>query len=223
MHVEYLPFEMQERLPPLEQQLVDANKAEFRDFMNTMRVQRMWHAAKETLQTSFTEFWEMSGFHTMLDELQGRTVVDLGCAEAHDFRRLLESKGAGSYIGVDQVLRYASNKRVDTPFGIVTPFQKDFIGIDGVLVAGDMLDFAARLPDGSCSFAINGIDENMVATDTEYGRVLTQHIARATEIGGYVTGVTVKSGILERLADCGMFDVQCKGRSLAFYTLQKLG
>lgn len=65
-----------------------------------------------------------------------------------------------------------------------SPDKSKFI----IKVKADMLDFLARIKDGSANFAINGIDE-IIINDHRYHQALATELVRATKPGGLIFGL----------------------------------
>ncbi len=179
----------------------------------------------ESIQTPYSEQWsnfaEKQGW--MLDRLAGHQVFDLGGGDYRSkpsitFRRLLLERGVSEYYGVDMFGSYAGTRKdiIEMPFGPVIP------NLDGrgAHIMGDMLDVVTYLPDGSTNFVLNGIDDLIVDTKTDYGKALTGHIERCTEPGGYVVGITMFGGVLEELSKLDSFDDESPENS-RFYLLRK--
>lgn len=211
-----------------EARLVAEAKAKAREELENIRRlgMHMLLSHVEAMQTPYSEQWvnfaETQG--RILDRLEGRRVYDLGCGDyrsksSMEFRDLLLKRGVSEYYGVDIQGNYNGARRdvINMPFGPVVPNTDG----KGAHIKGDMLDVVSHLPDRSTNFVLNGIDDLIVDTNTDYGRALVAHIARCTEPGGYVVGITMFGGVLEKLAQMDGFELESPEGS-HFLLLRKL-
>ncbi len=224
MKLDTIPFEFTDAIDPEVLALVQTNKEDFGDYLAYLRQIRMLETSMRTLTTTHHEFWDrMFKKDTMLDVLAGRCVVDLGCGNDSTFREMLTEKGVETYIGVDQVVSYEQGRAVEAEFGLVLPLNVTKHSVSGALIRGDMLDVVARIPDSSCSFTINGVDESILDPNTDYAKEVVAQVIRATERGGFIVGVTTGGGILRSIADEGaMTDQTVAYGSLKYMSLTKV-
>jgi hypothetical protein len=184
-----------------ERRLIDTSTASFAVSMEALagNVQFM-----DGFQSSYSENWGLSRAPAeMLDVLRGQTVVDLGCGISSDFRDRLGHIGVRSYIGVDLLLPDSDEYRTEPGLGAVRPLRRGTsYPMDSMLLRSDMLAAVSRIPDNSCSFALNGIDDFVVPSWEPYGHELVQQIVRATKTGGYIVGVVLlfSAGVLHRVS-----------------------
>jgi len=154
-------------------------------------------------------------------ELEGQTVVDLGCGVQTDFRKALAASRIGKYIGVDLFL----SRPETSMLAIESPLGRIHVGREGampsVLIEADMLDVVSRLPDESCSFTINGVDGTLVDHYSPYGEKLVEEIHRATMPGGSVLGAAIYPGILSEFGKRYGSHYNPSARSVGSLRLQK--
>ncbi|HVO86243.1 MAG TPA: hypothetical protein VMT23_00730 [Candidatus Binatia bacterium] len=138
-----------------------------------------------------------------LNSLSGQTVLDLGNGQtATEFQGFIKGFGASGYIGVDirNILGARQRQQIEN-FGTVGYLDaKDGDVMDGVLVRGDLLAVASRLPEKSVSIALNGIDEFIVKSSSSYGHRLVDEVVRILHPDGLILGLQSQPGILNVLA-----------------------
>ena len=181
-------LQLREHLSPESAPLVLASKEKLDSFLATAAMTSLNLIGNH--QTPYGEHWlnqSTEGLPVMLERLKGKMVVDLGAGASTKFRERLAQEGVAGYIGVD----YIGHAEDVAPLTI----EKD--GVDGAILGVDMLEAVDKLPDASCSFAINGIDSLIVRPDTPYAQELVRQIDRVTAVDGYILGNTLFGGILE--------------------------
>lgn len=117
-------------------------------------------------------------------KLEGKTLVDVGGGEKLHMMQLAESVGAKTYINVD--IRPNGEKVSNPTRGIRLP-QEPNEKTEVIYVDADMLDFVARVRNGSCCFIVNGIDISVLQNE-QYRKALREELIRATEDGGILFG-----------------------------------
>lgn len=132
---------------------------------------------------NFSSPWSSESYKQERDflrtRLAGQTLVDLGSnkAELSGFAREM---GVEEYVSVD--IRHM-NWNANDPEIKVTTIESE--GLRNVRVGDDMLDFVARLPDGSVSFTINGITP-VIISNREYHEALAKEMLRAMSSDGVI-------------------------------------
>jgi len=128
------------------------------------------------------------------EKLQGEILIDVGGGQAEFMQELAKKSGVKRYINVDYWNR-ESDQPLDPYVG--RPAQSDYPRLpenervrpmEAILVGADMLDFVARLPNNSCNFVINGIDQ-YTASNNDYRKALMEELIRTTKVGGIVFGM----------------------------------
>ncbi len=142
--------------------------------------------------------WEVARDY-FKEKLSGGVLIDVGGNTGNQIdtmRAFAKKFGARTYIDVDLM-----NGGPPDPFTAVRANESQYLelppeerigAMDEYLVTADMLDFVSRLPDNSCNFAENGIDQYILGTGrngTEYGKALFREMIRATRVGGIIFGI----------------------------------
>ena len=156
-------------------------------------------------ETLFTEFGEMlangrfnylkkkseggtyeAEVKILKEKLAGRMLIDLGSGGFY-MSMLANELGVRTYLSVD---KFAGDKKVQLdPYVdlIKGQFRDIFPNMERIRVKDDMLDFIARVPQGSACVTISGIDMNIIATEA-YHEALAKEIMRVLPPGGIVFG-----------------------------------
>jgi hypothetical protein len=157
-------------------------------------------------QAPYAQLWEnMKDGEGLkqLARLRGQTVLDLGNGQTTVvFQRFIKKFGAKAYIGVDSRNALGSGRRREhiDGFGEVAHLDAEQGDpLEGVLVRGDLLRVATRLPDNSVSVALNGIDNFIVNTASPYGQRLSDEIKRILHPDGLIFGLQSQAGLLSDL------------------------
>jgi len=132
----------------------------------------------------FDEFPHARDF--LKQRLAGDILVDLG-GRTGSFSLAYHQFGVATYINVDrdydgEKLNYSVN-----PLAALN--EADIGDLHKLNVKADMLDFVARMRDGSANFMLNGIDFASVPGGERYHEALAQELVRATKPGGLVFGI----------------------------------
>jgi hypothetical protein len=203
-----LPIELQEPAEPYIPKLVEAEGSALHEDIAALAGIRGIERVMEDLQEPYGKhFRGKAAAQQGWGRLDGQNVIDLGCGPYDYFRQLLKVRNIKSYIGVDLFPGELEGESIVTPMGTATilPGSSTAPGTPEVIVKGDMLDLASRLPDASSSFAINGLDDYIVDSQGEYGQELIRQIDRVTAVGGLVTGVSRMYGILSTFENCAAY------------------
>lgn len=141
---------------------------------------------------------------TLLAGLKDQVVLDVGCGPvSQDFQSFLSRFGSRGYIGVDTHSYFGPGRNIRRLDGLgdaVYLDEADGDKLDGIVIKGDMLRLVSRLPDGSVSIALNGIDEYVANTESPYGQRLAAEIKRVLDPNGMIIGITGNGGVLDMLA-----------------------
>ncbi len=161
----------------------------------------------------YSERWEIPlergyAFHEqvlqMLSYLKNQVVLDLGSGpDSRNFQNILSRFQPKGYIGVDTHSYFGprrSIKRLEGVGDVVYLDEMEGDKLEGLVIRGDMLKVASRLPEHSVSIALNGIDEFVVNSRSPYGERLAVEVKRILDPEGVIIGITGDSGILEVLA-----------------------
>jgi hypothetical protein len=123
-------------------------------------------------------WWRLANSHneeteSLLRRLNGQIVVDLGSgSKTKEFEFILKNYGVIEYIAVDK------NPPPETSV------------IPGEVIAGDILGIAKSLkPAGGYSIAMNGINEALISSSSDYGKQLESEILRLLHPDGLLFGI----------------------------------
>ncbi|MGH7157410.1 MAG: hypothetical protein ACREGG_04875 [Candidatus Saccharimonadales bacterium] len=116
-----------------------------------------------------------------LRRLAGQAVLDLGSGlNTGNFQQFIKAFGAKSYTAVDR------------------DYKTDAYYLKGQSIMGDILETVKQMPNSSYSISMNGINEELIGADSDYGQELAEQIIRLLHPDGLALGMSY-GGVLSIL------------------------